>query len=121
MLDAEERTRVQRKRRAVDRELATLAYAFHRLVLSAVLECAPAGVLLGRAGRGCPVVPGPPVEPSVSHAAALVPTAVSRTGPVGITIDPDSPARALEGNAGRVAPPRAIAAVAALAGEEPRR
>src|SRR3546814_20990242 len=28
MLDAEERPRVQRKRRAVDRDLATLAYAF---------------------------------------------------------------------------------------------
>src|SRR3546814_1834759 len=38
MLDAEERTRVQRKRRAVDRDLATLAYAFHRLMLSARSE-----------------------------------------------------------------------------------
>src|SRR3546814_7148366 len=80
MLDAEERTRVQRKRRAVDRDLATLAYAFHRRMLSAVLECAPAGVLLGRDGRGCPVVTGTPVETSLSHAEGLVAIAVSRTG-----------------------------------------
>src|SRR3546814_15671096 len=86
VLDAGERARVQRKRRAVDRDLATLAYAFHRLVLSAVLECAPTDVPLGRDGRGCPVVAGIPVETSLSHAEGLVAVAVSRTGPVGLDL-----------------------------------
>src|SRR3546814_13003035 len=51
MLDAEERARVQRKRRAVDRDLATRAYAFHRLILSAVLACAPPDSAARRAGK----------------------------------------------------------------------
>src|SRR3546814_19317071 len=121
MLDAEERARVQRKRRAVDRDLATLAYAFHRLMLSAVLECAPAGVLLGRDGRGCPIVTGTPVETSLSHAEGLVAIAVSRPGPVGIDIEPASRARDMAGIAGRVCPPRDLAAMAALSGAERER
>src|SRR3546814_11722753 len=85
-------------------------------MLSAVLECAPAGVLLGRDGRGCPVVTGTPVETSLSHAEGLVAIAVSRTGPVGIDIEPASRARDMAGIAGRVTHPRELAAMAALTG-----
>src|SRR3546814_7521594 len=87
-------------------------------MLSAVLECAPAGVLLGRDGRGCPIVTGTPVETSLSHAEGLVAIAVSRTGPVGIDIEPASRARDMEGIAGRVCHPRELAEMAALSGAE---
>src|SRR3546814_2137335 len=87
-------------------------------MLSAVLECAPAGVLLGRDGRGCPIVTGTPVETSLSHAEGLVAIAVSRTGPVGIDIEPASRARDMEAIAGRVCHPRELAEMAALSGAE---
>src|SRR5690606_17107098 len=102
------------RRRPVDRDLATLAYAFHRLLLSAVLECAPADVPLGRDGRGGPVVAGVPVLTSLSHAEGLVAIAASRTGPVGIDIEPASRTADMVEIAGRVCHPRELAALEAL-------
>jgi 4'-phosphopantetheinyl transferase len=114
LLDAGERDRVQRKRRPEDRALTTLAYVCHRLLLSAVLECAPREVGLGRDGRGCPIVAGDRLMTSLSHAEGLVAIAVSSGGPVGIDIEPAIRAGDMGEIAGRVCHPRELAALSAL-------
>ena len=121
LLDARERERVLRKRRPDDRELTTLAYAFHRLLLSAVLECPPGEVPLGRDARGCPVVAGDRLLTSLSHADGLVAIAVSSAGPVGIDIEPMTRAGDMGEIAHRVCHPNEQAALAALSGPERER
>lgn len=113
LLDPEERGRVLRKQRPEDRELTVLAYAFHRLLLSAVLECAPGDVPLGRDGRGCPVVAGRRLATSLSHAEGLVAIAVSSTGPVGIDIEPGGRAGEMDELAARVCHPNELASLPA--------
>jgi 4'-phosphopantetheinyl transferase len=121
LLDPGERERVLRKRRPDDRALTTLAYACHRLLLGAVLECAPGKVPLCRDARGCPVVAGDRFLTSLSHADGLVAIAVSSAGPVGIDIEPATRAGEMGEIAGRVCHPRELAALAALPGSERER
>jgi 4'-phosphopantetheinyl transferase len=118
LLDVDERERVLRKRRPDDRALTTLAYACHRLLLSAVLECTPGEVPLGRDARGCPIVAGDRLLTSLSHADGLVAIAVSSAGPVGIDIEPATRAGDMVEIAGRVCHPRELAARAALPDRE---
>ncbi|WP_417473041.1 4'-phosphopantetheinyl transferase family protein [Luteimonas mephitis] len=121
LLDAGERERVLSKRRPDDRKLTALAYACHRLLLSAVLECAPWEVPLGRDARGCPVVAGDRLLTSLSHAEGLVAIAVSPQGPVGIDIEPAARAGEMEEIAGRVCHPRELDALSALPGRQRER
>lgn len=113
LLAGDERERVQRKRRLRDREITGLAYAFHRLLLSAVLECAPDEVPLGRDKLGCPRLHGETILTSLSHAEGLVALAVSN-GPVGVDIEPAGRAADMPGIAMRVCHPGELDALAGL-------
>lgn len=120
LLDQAERARVQRRHRARDRELATLAYAFHRLLLARVLECPPAAVPLRRDALGCPRLDAGGAHTSLSHADGLVALAVSGA-PVGVDIEPAARTAAMDEIATRVAHPRELAAAQALPEAERRR
>jgi len=67
LLDAAERERVNRRRRASDRDALTLSYALHRLFLAAVLETAPEEVVLARDALGCPQLGDGQATTSLSH------------------------------------------------------
>lgn len=88
LLDAAENMRMQRKRKQGDREILTLAYALHRLLLGQVLGMDPMVVPLWRDAAGCPRVgDGNIVHTSLSHADGLVALAVSKAGPVGVDVE----------------------------------
>lgn len=114
LLSVEERERVQRKRRASDRETTALAYACHRLLLSAVLDCAPGDVPLGRDALGCPMLRGETIRTSLSHADGLVALAVSGGGPVGVDIEPAGRVAGMPEIAARVCHPEELDALAGL-------
>lgn len=116
LLAVEERERVQRKQRLRDRETTTLAYACHRLLLSAVLECAPGDVPLGRDALGCPTLRGETVRTSLSHADGLIAFAVSCNGPVGVDIEPADRAGEMPEIAARVCHPEELGALSGLPG-----
>ena len=118
LLDVVERGRVQRKQRRDDRDITTLAYACHRLVLSAVLGCPPGEVSLGRDTLGCPRLADDRVRTSLSHADGLVAIAVSCVGRVGIDIEPVARAGAMAEIATRVCHPRELVALSRLSGSE---
>jgi 4'-phosphopantetheinyl transferase len=96
MLDAEERARVERRRRPEDRRTLAVAYAFHRLLLAEILGCAPAQVPLYRDALGCPRLREcGDVSTSLSHADGGIALAVSPRGPVGIDLEPAARTRAM--------------------------
>ncbi|KAF1718198.1 hypothetical protein CSC74_04725 [Pseudoxanthomonas yeongjuensis] len=88
LLDAAESLRMRRKRRQDDREVLTVAYALHRLLLGRILGMDPMAVPLWRDAAGCPRVGDNLVHTSLSHAGDWIALAVSRTGPVGVDIEP---------------------------------
>lgn len=114
LLSAEERGRVQRKRREHDRETTALAYACHRLLLSQVLGCRPGEVPLGRDGLGCPTLHGESIRTSLSHADGLIALAVAGSGPVGVDIEPADRAADMPEIAARVCHPDELDALAGL-------
>lgn len=114
LLSAEERARVQRKRRDRDRETTALAYACHRLLLSRVLGCPPDEVPLGRDRLGCPILDGGTIRTSLSHADGLIALAVAGSGPVGVDIESVDRAADMPEIAGRVCHPDELHALAAL-------
>lgn len=116
LLSAEESDRVQRKRRTSDRETTALAYACHRMLLSAVLECTPGDVPLGRDALGCPTLRGETVRTSLSHADGLIALAVSCNGPVGVDIEPAGRAADMPEIAARVCHPEELEALSGLPG-----
>lgn len=88
LLDPRELACVERRHRPGDRVNLILAYALHRLLLSVLLDIAPADVPIGRDAKGCPRVEGHPLWTSLSHAEGHLAFAFSRVGPVGIDIEP---------------------------------
>jgi 4'-phosphopantetheinyl transferase len=88
LLDATENLRMRRKRNPVDREVLTVAYALHRLLLGHILGMDPATVPLWRDAAGCPRVGDNLVHTSLSHAGEKIAFAVSRIGPVGVDVEP---------------------------------
>lgn len=89
LLDDAQRERMQRKRVQGDREVLTLAYAMHRLLLGYVLDMDAASVPLWRDAAGCPRVGDDKlVHTSLSHADEFIALAISRAGPVGVDIEP---------------------------------
>jgi 4'-phosphopantetheinyl transferase len=88
LLDVAENLRVQRKRKQDDREVLTLGYALHRLLLGQALGMDPMAVPLWRDAAGCPRVGDNLVHTSLSHAGDWIALAVSRIGPVGVDIEP---------------------------------
>lgn len=114
LLSAEERGRVQRKRRERDRDTTALAYACHRLLLSGVLGCPPGEVPLGRDALGCPTLRGETIRTSLSHAEGLIALAVSGSGPVGVDIEPADRAADMPEIAARVCHPGELDALAGL-------
>lgn len=119
LLSAEERGRVQRKRRERDRETTALAYACHRLLLSQVLGCTPGEVPLGRDRLGCPTLRGESIRTSLSHADGLIALAVAGSGPVGVDIESADRAADMPEIAVRVCHPDEFDALAGL--PEPER
>lgn len=114
LLDDAEAARVRRRRLAADRDLLTLAYAGHRLLLAAVLGCDPAAVPLYRDARGCPRLAGRPLHTSLSHADGCVALAASAIGPVGIDIEPAARAAAVREVAAAICHPAEAAALSGL-------
>lgn len=90
MLSVEEVERVRRKRVPGDGALLTLAYSLHRLLLGEMLGRCASQVPLDRDERGCPRVGALGVHTSLSHSEGLVAVAMTRSGPVGIDIEPTS-------------------------------
>lgn len=88
LLSPAELTRVQRKRRAQDRDLLTVAYAFHRLAVAEVLALDVDAVRIERDAQGCPRLPDDVCRTSLSHCEDAVAVAIARHGPVGVDVEP---------------------------------
>lgn len=114
LVDGRELERVLRKRRVVDRELTTFAYACHRLLLAEVLGMTPDRVPLQRDALGCPRLGGVEAWTSLSHSDGLIALAVSMVGPVGVDIEPLTRAAEMREIAARVAHPHELAALSRL-------
>lgn len=114
LLDAAELARIDRKRRAIDRDLTTFAYACHRLLLAAVLDQPPQSVSLQRDAQGCPRLAGDAAWTSLSHSDGLIALAVSLRGPIGVDIEPLARAAEMVEIACSVAHPREMAALSML-------
>lgn len=114
LLDTAEAARVRRRRLMADRDLLTQAYAWHRLLLAAVLGCDPAAVPLFRDARGCPRLAESPFHTSLSHADGCVALAASVIGPVGIDIEPAARAIAVRDIAAAICHPAEAAALSGL-------
>lgn len=117
LLDAAERARVERMRRPADREMLTIAYAAHRLLLASCLGRAPEAVPLTRDARGCPRVPGTAWHTSLSHADGAVAIAASRMGPVGIDLEARARAGLVPELAERICSPAELRHYAAMGPE----
>lgn len=102
LIDARERERVQRQRRADHRQDLAMAYALHRLVLARALDMPGARVPLARDAQGRPVLEGLAVDTSLSHADGRVAVAMSLYGPVGVDIEPADRAEVMREIAGRI-------------------
>lgn len=102
LIDARERARAQRQRRAQDREILVLAYAMHRLLLGRALEVTPAEVPLQRDDLGCPRLADGAAHTSLSHAQGWVGVAIAVSGPVGIDLEPATRASELPEIAARI-------------------
>ncbi len=102
LLDAHERERLTRFRRAADAARYLAAHALTRLVLAEHLRRPPGALVLDRTCRcggqhGKPTLAGPHF--SLTHAADLVGVAVNTAGPVGLDVEqvrdlPDLPGMA---------------------------
>jgi len=110
VLDGPERARVLGRRHEADRDLLTVAYACHRLLLSAVLDCTPQAVPLYRDALGCPRLNGIAMHTSLSHSMNHVAIAVSAQGAVGIDVESNKRAGDMDEIAERVAHPDELAA-----------
>lgn len=88
LLDPAESRRMRRKHRQGDREILAMSYALHRLLLGRILGMDPVVVPLWRDAAGCPRVGDNLVHTSLSHAGDWVALAVSKSGPVGVDIEP---------------------------------
>lgn len=87
LLSQAERERVHRKRRPIDQEELTLAYALHRLFLGAIRNLPPHEVPLARDGEGRPCLPGWTGCTSLSHASGTAAFAFSPSGAVGVDVE----------------------------------
>lgn len=105
LADAAESARAARQRLPANRDALVLAYALHRLLLSRILCCAPAEVMLRRDAKGCPRLPGDRLYTSLSHAGRRVAIAAAASGPVGVDIEPGHRAPEMPELAGRIAHP----------------
>lgn len=98
VLSSEERERVLRYRRRVDREQSLTAWTLARLILAQHIDSDARDLrferhcrVCGRNGHGKPVLAcGEPWEISLSHADDHVLVAVSNVGPVGVDLDATS-------------------------------
>ena len=105
LLDSAETARVARRRFDHDREMLTIAYAMHRLLLGRMLGHEPRQVPLYRDDRGCPRVTGDPVHTSLSHADGVVAIAMTHSGAVGVDIERVARAAGMPSLAGRICHP----------------
>ena len=119
LLDDAEHERVNRRRRASDRDALTLSYALHRLYLASVLGLSPSTVPLARDALGCPQLGEGLGRTSLSHTDDLVAFAFSCQGPVGVDIEPSTRSAMLPEIADRVATPEELSELNSLA-ELPR-
>lgn len=111
LLDASELERMRRQRFVAGRMTLTLAYAQHRLLLSAAIGQHPRDVPLYRDARGCPRLHDDSAYTSLSHADGVVAMAVSTLGPVGVDIEPVARAAGLVEIAERVCHPAEASAL----------
>lgn len=115
LLDLPEVERVQRRRKPEDREALAMAYGLHRLLLGHVLGMGASKVPLWRDELGCPRVGNGEIHTSLSHADAWVALAISRSGPVGVDIEPLARAEMLPEIAGSLCHPQEAAQLRGLA------
>lgn len=114
LLDCAETARVARRRFDADREMLTIAYAMHRLLLGRMLGRDPRQVPLHRDGRGCPRVTGDPVHTSLSHADGVIAIAMTHAGAVGVDVERAARVAEMPSLAGRICHPDDLAALAGL-------
>jgi 4'-phosphopantetheinyl transferase len=109
LLDAHERARLERFRRAVDAARYLAAHALTRIVLGRCLDRAPAELEFDRTCRcgephGKPTLAGGPGF-SFTHAGRVVGVAVHAGGPVGLDVEPVRALPDLDGMARHVGAP----------------
>lgn len=119
LLDAAECRRIRARRIAADRDRLALAYALHRLLLGKALGCDAVDVPIGRDPAGRPRLSGDLLFTSLSHADHVLAVAITRTGPVGVDIEPTSRVSVMAEISGQVCHLVETAAVIGLA--EPAR
>ncbi len=117
LLDDAERERVNRRRRASDRDALTLSYALHRLYLASVLGLSPRDVPLARDALGCPQLGEGLGRTSLSHTDELVAFAFCCQGPVGVDIEPSTRSAMLPEIADRVGTPQELSELNLLAAQ----
>ena len=101
-----------RFQQAADRERYLLGRGTLRLLLGAFLERDPAGLRLGTAARGKPVLEGPGlIHFNVSHSGALVLLGFHRSRVVGVDVEQLRPELEWEAIASRCLPPEQVAAI----------
>jgi 4'-phosphopantetheinyl transferase len=110
VLDAHERNRMDRFRRAADAARYLAAHALTRVVLAHRLGCAPAALVFDRTCRcgephGKPTLAGGGPGFSFTHAGAVVGVAVREDGPVGLDVEPVRTLPDIDGMARHVGAP----------------
>jgi 4'-phosphopantetheinyl transferase len=112
LLDAADLERAQRRRSACDRDVLTMSYALHRLLIGARMGVDAVAVPLVRDALGCPRLRDTRISTSLSHAEHSLALAVTAAGPVGVDIEPVDQVRVMPEIAGRVSHPSEVAHLA---------
>lgn len=113
LLSAEERNRVERFHRSIDRERQTAAAALLRLVLAGYLSRDPGAIELTRTEHGKPMLPGGPSF-NLSHSGEWILIGIADEGRLGVDIEVVRPLSDLEALAGCTFAPDEVRALRAL-------
>lgn len=87
LIDSVEASRMQRRYKADDRVVLTLAYSLHRLLLGQLLDMDPEAVPMWRDASGCPRVGEGLISTSLSHSDGWIALAACNEGPVGVDVE----------------------------------
>ncbi|HZC36461.1 MAG TPA: 4'-phosphopantetheinyl transferase superfamily protein, partial [Chthoniobacterales bacterium] len=90
VLELTERTRADRFRKEIDRDRYVVCRSTLRRILGTYTKCAPDRVEIAYGKHGKPFLPGSDLHFNVSHADGESLIAVTRAGPVGVDLEPET-------------------------------